>query len=95
MVPLRLCQSERVITEEYERVDFGKLVLFGDNCGGQNKNMTIMLSSLAELHSKRLHEVTCFYLISGYSYMATETSITFKRMLGNLQISMTSKGTVS
>lgn len=62
------------IEVEYSKGDFGKLVVFSDNCGGQNKNLNVLLCYLRELHSARLQHIDHFYLIPGHSYMACDRS---------------------
>lgn len=62
------------ITEEYSKGDFGKLVVFSDNCGGQNKNLNMLLCYLRELHSARLQHIDHFFLVPGHSYMACDRS---------------------
>lgn len=41
---------EKWIEEESEKGDFGKLIVFTDNCSGQNKNVIVILNYLNELH---------------------------------------------
>ena len=42
------------IAAEYARHDFDTLIVFSDNCGGQNKNINIILCYLRALHAKSL-----------------------------------------
>lgn len=64
---------------EYSAGDFEKLIVFSDNCGGQNKNINMVLNYLNELHSARLTDITHYYLVPGHSYMACD------RAFGNIE----------
>ena len=57
---------------EYGKGDFSKLVVFSDNCGGQNKNIFLVHYYLRELHSARLQDIVHYYLVPGHSYMACD-----------------------
>lgn len=46
-----------------------KLIVFSDNCAGQNKNINLMLLYLRLIHSKRLSGVHHYYLETGHSYL--------------------------
>ena len=58
---------------------FTKLQIVSDNCGGQNKNINIILMYLREIHSGRLTEIEHYYLVPGHSYMACD------RAFGNIE----------
>lgn len=46
-----------------------KLIIFSDNCGGQNKNFNISLLLLCYIHSGRFSLVKDYFLMSGHSFM--------------------------
>ena len=48
---------------------FRKLVLFSDNCCGQNKNLNLCLLFLRFIHSGRFDYIKHFFLVPGHSYM--------------------------
>ena len=54
---------------EEEGLDFLVLTIFADNCGGQNKNHTMVAAALRQIHMKRLNRVEFVFLVSGHSYM--------------------------
>ena len=60
------------IEAEYNKEDFSTLKVVSDNCGGQNKNLNLILFYLREIHSKRLQWITHTYLVPGHSYMACD-----------------------
>lgn len=57
---------------EKAKGNFEKLVVFSDNCGGQNKNIIIILSYMSVIHSGALKKVDHYYLVPGHSYMACD-----------------------
>ena len=57
---------------EKAKGNFEKLVVFSDNCGGQNKNINIILSYMSVIHSGALKKVDHYYLVPGHSYMACD-----------------------
>lgn len=56
-----------------------KLIVFSDNCGGQNKNLNLCLLMLRFIHSDRFALVKHYFLIPGHSYMPCD------RDFGNLE----------
>lgn len=46
-----------------------KLVLFSDNCSGQNKNKNVILSCLRKIHANRLESIQHYFMIPGHSYL--------------------------
>ena len=67
------------LLEEYDREEFGHLVIFSDNCGGQNKNINMVLHHLREVHSGRFTIVEHIFLVPGHSFMACD------RAFGNIE----------
>jgi hypothetical protein len=49
--------------------DTDTLIVFSDNCAGQNKNINILLYYLSLIHSGRFSTIIHSYLISGHSYL--------------------------
>ncbi|KAK4323231.1 hypothetical protein Pmani_006062 [Petrolisthes manimaculis] len=46
-----------------------KLVIFSDNCGGQNKNINVCLQLLRLVHSQRFDLIKHYFMMPGHSYM--------------------------
>ena len=46
-----------------------KLRIFADNCGGQNKNIYVVLFFLQQIQQQLLKRVDIVFLVSGHSYM--------------------------
>lgn len=60
-----------------------KLIIFSDNCGGQNKNINLCLLMLRFIQSGRFHTIKNYYLLPGHSYTcpATGTLGTLRKLL--------------
>lgn len=56
-----------------------QLVIFSDNCGGQNKNLNLSLLMLRFVQSGRFCSIKHYFLMSGHSYMSCD------RDFGNLE----------
>ena len=54
---------------EVEGKNITKLRIFADNCGGQNKNIHIILFFLQLIQQNSLKRVDIIYLVSGHSFM--------------------------
>lgn len=48
---------------------FTNLVIFSDNCSGQNKNKNVILACLRMIHSGRFVNVKHFFMVPGHSYL--------------------------
>lgn len=53
------------------------LVIFSDNCGGQNKNTNIVLFYLRLIHSGGFDNIEHYFLISGHSYLPCDRDFGF------------------
>ncbi|KAG0711535.1 hypothetical protein GWK47_020436 [Chionoecetes opilio] len=62
----------RWIDDELKEGSFTTLKVFSDNCGGQNKNINIILFYLRLIHSTTLQNISHTYLLPGHSYMACD-----------------------
>lgn len=60
------------LRKEWEHRQFKQLVVFSDNCGGQNKNINVVLNYLNEIHNGTLTNIDHYYLVPGHSYMACD-----------------------
>ena len=49
-----------------------KLVIFSDNCGGQNKNWNIMAIWSYLIHTKQFEEIEHYFLITGHTYLSSD-----------------------
>ena len=67
---------------------FTVLKIVSDNCGGQNKNINLLLSYLRLIHSGRLANIEHYYLVPGHSYMACD------RAFGNIEKTIRATGDV-
>ena len=65
--------------ENFVPARVNKLVIFSDNCGGQNKNINLCLQLLRLVHSQRFDLVKHYFLMPGHSYMPCD------RDFGNLE----------
>lgn len=52
--------------------DIENLIVFTDNCPGQNKNWAMMALWLQLIKEKRLKEVTHYFLISGHTHLPSD-----------------------
>jgi hypothetical protein len=48
---------------------FQKLIMFSDNCFGQNKNINIVLANLRLIHKEKFNEIQHVFMVSGHSYL--------------------------
>lgn len=76
------------IENEFEKSEFKVLKIVSDNCGGQNKNINILLFYLREVHNGRLDQIDHYYLIPGHSYMACD------RSFGNIEKTIRATGDI-
>ena len=67
------------VDEELSKDDFTHLMVFSDNCPGQNKNINLVLFYLRLLHARKLFHIEHVYLVPGHSYMACD------RAFGNIE----------
>ena len=64
-----------------------KLKIFADNCGGQNKNVTLVMLLLRLVHAGHFQRIELCYLVSGHSYMACDRAFgVIERELRNNEI---------
>ena len=76
------------IDVEMAKSEFKVLKIVSDNCGGQNKNLNIVLFYMREVHSERLEEVQHYFLVPGHSYMACD------RSFGNIEKTIRATGDI-
>ena len=60
--------------EEVYDEPFHTLRIFADNCGGQNKNVFIVLMLLQQVHKLRLKRVELIFMVSGHSFLPCDRS---------------------
>lgn len=65
--------------DHHHKENHTKLILFSDNCGGQNKNINVILGCLRLLHMKKFVRIEHFFLVPGHSYMPCD------RHFGNIE----------
>lgn len=56
-----------------------KLIIFSDNCGGQNKNINVVLACLQKIHQGRFTTIEHIFMIPGHSYLPCD------RDFGNIE----------
>ena len=59
-----------------------KLIIFSDNCAGQNKNINVVLCYLRWVHEGRFSNVEHYFMEPGHSYLPCD------RDFGNLEIAL-------
>lgn len=59
---------------EHDEKAFNNLIVFSDNCGGQNKNINVILNYLHEVHSGRLKNIEHVYLMPGHSFLPCDSA---------------------
>ena len=62
-----------------------RLVIFSDNCSGQNKNINVVLMYLRLVHSGKFDKVEHYFMEPGHSYLDND------RDFGNLELFMKGK----
>lgn len=68
------CLLHWISERQAGNAEFTILTIFADNCGGQNKNINIILMALREVHSRRLFRVELTFLVSGHSFLPCDRS---------------------
>ena len=68
---------------------FTTLRIFCDNCGGQNKNIHLVLTVLKLVHAKRLDRVELVFMTAGHSYLPCD------RMFGHIENKVRSTGNIT
>ena len=67
--------------------DMLKLIIFSDNCAGQNKNVNLVTYYLRLMHINRFSAVTHFFLESGHSYLPCDRDFgVFERSLKGKEV---------
>ena len=69
----------------YISEDVNKLVVFSDNCGGQNKNVNLLLFYLRLIHQERLNFIKHYYMTPGHSFLPCD------RDFGNFELFLKGK----
>lgn len=59
----------RWMEEEYARAPFHKLKVVTGNCGGQNKNINVILCYLKQIHDGKFKIIEHLFLVPDHSYM--------------------------
>ena len=66
-----------VFIDKFVSPHIDNLVIFSDNCAGQNKNINIVLSCLRFIHSNRFKKIDHVFMMSGHSYMPCDRDFGF------------------
>ena len=67
---------------EENHKDETRLILFSDNCPGQNKNRNMVLTLLRLLHLGKFFRIEHYFLVPGHSYMSCD------RQFGNIVLEL-------
>ena len=73
------CLMKWLDMRQGEGQEIDVLRIFCDNCGGQNKNINVVLAALRLVHAKKLMRAEFVYMVSGHSYMPCD------RAFGNIE----------
>ena len=84
------CLMKWLEIRQSEGQNFDVLRVFCDNCGGQNKNIYVILAALRLIHAKKLLRIEFVFMVSGHSYMPCDRSFgniekNFQRLPEGLQ----------
>lgn len=60
-------------------VNVKKVIMFSDNCSGQNKNLNLVLANLYFIHKDQFTEIKHYFMIPGHSYLPCD------RDFGNIE----------
>ena len=66
-IEIASCILHYIENEIDDEVD--KIVVFSDNCGGQNKNWNLVSTYLRQIHSKRFKRIEHFFMVPGHSFL--------------------------
>ncbi|KAK4325167.1 hypothetical protein Pmani_004320 [Petrolisthes manimaculis] len=69
---IEICSCINKFVDLYVKDDVDELVIFSDNCAGQNKIFILLLFYLSLIHKGRFKEITHIYYQSGHTYMAAD-----------------------
>ena len=70
------------INANYDPETHTDLLLYSDNCAGQNKNFNVVLLLLRLVHQKKFFNVRHHFLVPGHSYMPCD------RQFGNIELNL-------
>jgi hypothetical protein len=66
---IEICNCLMNYIEKQTPANRKTLILFSDNCGGQNKNINLVLSCLRKIHEGRFEEINHYFMVPGHSYL--------------------------
>lgn len=69
---IEICSCISKFVDLYVTDDVDELVIFSDNCAGQNKNFILLLFYMSLIHKGRFKEITHIYYQAGHTYMAAD-----------------------
>lgn len=58
--------------ENYVDVDVKSVIVFSDNCPGQNKNLNVVLGYLRLIHNNKFETIRHYFLVPGHSMMGCD-----------------------
>ena len=64
------------------------LILFSDNCAGQNKNLNMVLKNLRMIHQGKFFRIEHFFLVPGHSYMPCD------QKFGNIELELRKRANI-
>lgn len=70
---IEICSCISKFFEMFVPDEVRKIIMFSDNCSGQNKNFTLLMFYLTYIHRGRFSEITHVYFQPGHTYMAADS----------------------
>ncbi|KAK4308972.1 hypothetical protein Pmani_019377 [Petrolisthes manimaculis] len=70
---IEICSCISKFFETYVPNEVRKIIIFSDNCSGQNKNFTLLMFYLTYIHRGRFSDITQVYFQPGHTYMAADS----------------------
>ena len=55
--------------EHFVVSDVKSMIMFSDNCSGQNKNINVVLTCLANIHMGKFDEIKHYFMVVGHSFL--------------------------
>ena len=69
---IEICSCISKFFDTYVGNNIRKIIMFSDNCFGQNKNFTLLLLYLTYIHRGRFSDINHVYFQPGHTYMAAD-----------------------
>lgn len=70
---IEICSCISKFFEMFVPDEVRKIIMFSDNCSGQNKNFTLLMFYLTYIHRGRFSDITHVYFQPGHTYIAADS----------------------